>query len=35
MGADRDAIVEQIGNNVFTAGFQAIAAKAGKSVGVS
>ena len=35
VGADRDVMVEQIGNNVFAAGFQAIAAKVGKSGGVS
>jgi len=35
VGADRDALVEQIGSNVFAAGFQAIAAKVGKSGGVS
>lgn len=35
VGADRDAMVEQIGKNVFAAGFQAIAANVGKSGGVS
>jgi hypothetical protein len=27
VGADRDAVVAQIGNNVFAAGFRAVAAK--------
>ena len=27
VGADRDAVIAQIGNNVFAAGFQAVAAK--------
>ena len=35
VGADRDAMVEQIGNSVFAAGFQAIAAKLSKSGGGS
>ena len=33
VGVDRDAMVEHIGNNVFAAGFQAIAAKVGKTGG--
>jgi uncharacterized membrane protein len=35
VGADRDAMVEQIGNNVFAAGFRAVAAKLGRSGAVS
>jgi uncharacterized membrane protein len=35
VGGDRDAMVEQIGNNVFATGFRAVAAKLGKSRGVS
>ena len=35
VGADRDAMVAQIGNNVFAAGFRAVAAKLANSGGVS
>jgi uncharacterized membrane protein len=33
VGADRDAMVAQIGNNVFAAGFRAVAAKVAKAGG--
>jgi Polyketide cyclase / dehydrase and lipid transport len=35
VGADREAMVAQIGNNVFAAGFRAVAAKLDNAAGVS